>query len=170
MVYKHFGKDILQNILKEHVSDEDLQGGFLETCFQKVYKDFMEHIDAIDNGVTVADGELKYHVSTTLSNRVGGLNPEWNEPQTADIQNERFKQAMLLTGSEFISHVHGLARSWWPARSIVQKALDGRHELDPQGRVIVFSQACPWKDHLFELEEKVSFFISSAADSCPPQC
>jgi uncharacterized UPF0160 family protein len=119
----------------------------------------MEHVDAIDNGVTVADAELKYHISTTLSARVGNLNPEWNEPQTAEIINDRFRQAMVLTGSEFVSYVHGLARSWWPARSIVQRALDSRHEIDPQGRVIRLAQACPWKDHLFELEEQVSICI-----------
>lgn len=160
LVYKHFGKEILQNILKGQVSDETLNDiGFLDTCFHKVYKNFMEHIDAIDNGVTVADAELKYHISTTLSARVGHLNPEWNEPQTAEIANEKFRQAMILTGSEFVSFVHGLARSWWPARSIVQRAINSRLDIDPEGRIIKLSQACPWKDHLFELEEKVGFSI-----------
>jgi uncharacterized UPF0160 family protein len=156
LVYKHFGREILQNILQDQVSAESLKdAAFIETFFQKVYKNFVEHVDAIDNGVTVADGELKYHVSTTLSSRVGQLNPEWNEPQSVEITNERFIQAMVLTGSEFVSCVHGLARAWWPARSIVQSAIDNRFELDPSGRVIILSQACPWKDHLFELEELV---------------
>ncbi len=169
LIYKHFGRDILKNILQRQVSEETLADpSFLDTCFDKVYKNFMEHIDAIDNGVTVADTELKYHISTTLSSRVGHLNPDWNEPQTADVTNEKFKQAMLLTGSEFVSCVHSLARSWWPARSIVQCALNNRFELDSSGgRVIKLSQACPWKDHLFELEENVlhpiflEFFVTT---------
>lgn len=62
----------------------------------------------------------RYHVSTTLSSRVGALNPGWNEEQTPEIMNERFKEAMALTCSEFVSHAQSLSQSWWPARSIVQ--------------------------------------------------
>jgi uncharacterized UPF0160 family protein len=114
----------------------------------------MEHIDGIDNGVSVADGEMKYIVSTTLSARVGHLNPDWNEPASAELYCERFREAMLLTSSEFIAQVMGLAKSWWPARSIVQSALDSRFEIDPSGRIIQLSQVCPWKDHLFDLEKE----------------
>lgn len=38
-------------------------------------QNFMEHIDAIDNGVDVAEGPLKYDVSSHLSARVATLNP-----------------------------------------------------------------------------------------------
>lgn len=37
----------------------------------------MEHIDAIDNGVDVASGPLKYDVSSHLSARVARLNPRY---------------------------------------------------------------------------------------------
>lgn len=37
---------------------------------------FVEHIDAIDNGVDVADTPVKYDVSTHLSARVAALNPK----------------------------------------------------------------------------------------------
>ena len=50
----------------------------------------MEHVDAIDNGVAVADGPMRYAVSSTLSNRVGRFNPSWNEPNTPEICNARF--------------------------------------------------------------------------------
>ena len=59
-------------------------------------------------------------MSTTLSSRVGSLNPAWNQEQTPEIMNEKFKDAMTLTCSEFVSHAQSLASSWWPARSIVQ--------------------------------------------------
>ena len=39
----------------------------------------MEEIDAIDNGIEVAEGVLKYRITSTLSHRVGWLNPAWNE-------------------------------------------------------------------------------------------
>lgn len=68
------------------ISDDAL----VEIYFQKVYKNFVEHIDGIDNGVAVADAPMKYSVSTTLSSRVGHLNPSWNQPNTPEICNARF--------------------------------------------------------------------------------
>ena len=79
--------------------------------------------DGIDNGIEVAEGKLNYKVTTNLSSRVGSLNPSWNEEQTDDVMNGRFREAMLLTGEEFSGYVLRLANSWWPARSIVQTAL-----------------------------------------------
>ena len=38
----------------------------------------MEEVDAVDNGISQYDGEARYAVSTTLSARVGHLNPRWN--------------------------------------------------------------------------------------------
>lgn len=157
LVYKHFGREVLQTVLCDELTGTPPSTEFLDVCYAKLYKDFMEHVDAIDNGISVSDGEIKYHVSTTMSSRVGMLNPAWNEEQSSDIQNERFREAMLLTGSEFLSHAKGLKDAWWPARSIVQEALNSRHSVDSSGKIIVFSQACPWKDHLFELESVVSF-------------
>ena len=72
----------------------------------------MEHIDAIDNGIPIADTPSKYHISTTLSARVGELNPAWNEDQSAEQTNARFIEAMVLTGSEFVSKIEGLAKYW----------------------------------------------------------
>ena len=40
----------------------------------------MEEIDAIDNGIAQAEGEPRYALTTTLSARVGHLNPRWNDP------------------------------------------------------------------------------------------
>lgn len=58
-----------------------------------------------------------------------------------------------MSSSEFVDRVTELSMSWWPARSIVQKALDERFEVDPSGKIIVLSTACPWKEHIFDLEE-----------------
>jgi uncharacterized UPF0160 family protein len=115
----------------------------------------MEHIDAIDNGIAVAEGPLRYHVTTTLSARVGRLNPSWNEPQTADVQNECFKKAMELASSEFIAHVEGLVKSWWPARAVVLNAMKARADIHPSNAILFIPTACPWKDHVFEVEQEM---------------
>ena len=59
---------------------------------------------------------------------------------------------MSLTGEEFLASVERLARVWWPARSIVQQAVDTRKSLHASGAIVVLDSQCPWKDHLFEIE------------------
>ena len=60
---------------------------------------------------------------------------------------------MQLTCGEFVSSAQHLVSSWWPARSLVQDAIDDRVNVHPSGSIIVLAQACPWKDHLFEIDE-----------------
>jgi uncharacterized UPF0160 family protein len=74
LVYKHFGKAILQELLNSGSFDIDSNSKLVDVCYIKLYKDFMEHIDAIDNGISVSDAEPLYHISTTLSARVGQVN------------------------------------------------------------------------------------------------
>ena len=154
LVYKHFGKDIIREILKKGETEQTPDEIFVDICFHSLNKSFMEHIDAIDNGISVSDATPKYHVSTTLSSRVGTLNPSWNEPQSPEIFNERFLSAIALTCSEFLSHANQLANVWWPARSVVQRALNSRFDTHNSGKIIIFEQACPWKEHLFDIEKE----------------
>jgi hypothetical protein len=51
--------------------------------------------------------------------------------------NARFIDAMSLTCAEFVSSAESLAKSWWPARSIVQSALDERHNVHPSGKMMM---------------------------------
>lgn len=50
----------------------------LTLCLQ-VYENFVEEIDAIDNGISQWDEEPRYTVTSNLSSRVGHLNPRWND-------------------------------------------------------------------------------------------
>eukprot|EP00605_Chrysophyceae_sp_TOSAG23-4_P002545 GSChrysophyteH1.ASY1.ANO1.2810.1 assembled CDS len=94
LVYKHFGKDIIRELLKD---DKSCSQDFVDICYEKLYKNFIEHVDAIDNGISVADGPAKYYVSTTLSARVGHLNPAWNEPQSIQAaMDDRFTVHEIL--------------------------------------------------------------------------
>lgn len=47
-------------------------------CFAQLYENFVEEVDAVDNGISQYEGEARYAVSTTLSARVAHLNPRWN--------------------------------------------------------------------------------------------
>lgn len=44
----------------------------------QLYENFVEEVDAVDNGISQCEGEARYAVGSTLSARVGHLNPRWN--------------------------------------------------------------------------------------------
>lgn len=107
--------------------------------------DFIEGMDAIDNGVSqyAAGTEKIYKDGTNLSRRVSRLNPPWNDP-VQDNVDERFAQAVEMVGAEFKAIVQECGLSWLPARSIVAQAIKGRFQVDPSGRIAVLSEFCPW--------------------------
>jgi uncharacterized UPF0160 family protein len=118
----------------------------------QVYRNFMEHIDGIDNGVNAFEGAPRYSVPTTLSGRVGHLNPGWNEDSSDAVCNKQFTLAMALTLTEISQYIAQLATSWWPARSIVESSLAKATAVHPSGAIVVLDSYCPWKDHLADLE------------------
>ncbi|EPS61140.1 hypothetical protein M569_13659, partial [Genlisea aurea] len=149
----HFGKEIIAKELQVDESHPDVHRLFLT-----IYKSFMEAIDAIDNGINQYDTDqpARYVNSTHLSSRVGRLNLDWTDPdQSSEKEDEAFHRAMSLAGSEFLDGVRFYARSWLPARSVVIKAVEGRFDVDPSGEIVAFHRFCPWKLHLFEVEEEM---------------
>lgn len=153
LVYKHFGLEIIAKELQLDEGHPDVQRLFLA-----VYKSFMEAIDAIDNGINQyeSDQPPRYVNNTHLSSRVGKFNLDWIDPdQSSEKENEAFQRAMALAGSEFLDNVRFHAKSWLPARSIVMKCLAARQSVDPSGEIMVLDRFCPWKLHLFELEQEM---------------
>lgn len=150
LIYKHFGRAVINEVLTSNGFEST--DALVEVFYAKLYTGFMEHIDAIDNGVAIADTPANYHISTSLSSRVGALNPSWNEDQSADTMNAQFIEAMCLTQTEFVDATVGLAKSWWPARTLVETAIADRFKVHPSGKIMILEQACPWKDHFFTLE------------------
>ncbi|NXI97704.1 MYG1 protein, partial [Psophia crepitans] len=146
----------------------------------QLYENFVEEIDAIDNGIAQAEGEPRYALTTTLSARVGHLNPRWNDPNqdtevgtgnggrlratrlgaTADPPlrpQAGFKRAMELVGGEFMDRLDYYHRAWLPARALVEEAIQRRFEVDASGAVLELPQGgCPWKEHVFSLERELA--------------
>eukprot|EP01127_Copromyxa_protea_P020707 TRINITY_DN694_c0_g1_i1.p1 TRINITY_DN694_c0_g1~~TRINITY_DN694_c0_g1_i1.p1 ORF type:complete len:339 (-),score=97.73 TRINITY_DN694_c0_g1_i1:20-1036(-) len=147
LIYKHFGKEILSKVT-------GTEGETLELVFQKIYTDFIKAVDAIDNGVSQydTDSRPRYNIPTDLGSRVSRLNPAWND--TIKTPDEQFKLAMALTGKEFLEAVDDLVKTWLPARSIVEEMVNSRHEIEASGAIAILPQSCPWKVHLFDLEEE----------------
>ncbi|KAF9355024.1 hypothetical protein BGX34_010698 [Mortierella sp. NVP85] len=150
LVYKHFGKEIIASLLGLSESDAKV-----ELLHNKVYENFIEALDAGDNGISQYPAEIKprYRSGTALPQRVGGLNPWWNQKDVD--QDGQFNKAVQMTGEDFTDAVRYLGLSWLPARDLVVEALDKRMDIHPSGKILMFDQSCPWKEHLFNLEEEL---------------
>lgn len=153
LIYKHFGREIISAHL--HLSQNDPK---VDTLWLKLYKEFIEAIDGIDNGISQYPNDIqpKYRNRTDLSTRVGWLNPAWNEPVDSQTVDARFLKASQLAGEEFLSRLSYYGQSWLSARDLVLAALSGRENVDPSGGIVLFDQCCTWKEHLFELEQESS--------------
>ncbi|KAH6899728.1 metal-dependent protein hydrolase [Thelonectria olida] len=164
LVFLHFGRAIIAQRLGLPVDSPDV-----ELLYNRMYENFVEALDAHDNGVSVYDPKaiaaagLEKNFSEGgfgLGAVVGRLNPKWNEPRPSDpveaqaAEDTRFNKASARIGEEFDRELDNYADSWLPARTIVQQAFDKRSAYDPQGRLLVLEgQSVPWKEHLYNLED-----------------
>ena len=127
----------------------------MELVFKKLYKNFILEIDAIDNGVNVAESPL-YFIRTCLSDRIAMLNTPWNAPADLYNQNSQFKKAMKVAEEDFFSQLYAIVMIMMPARKIVQEAWEVRHEFHHSGEFIYFEKTCPWKEHLLDIERETN--------------
>ncbi|KAG6335287.1 hypothetical protein ID866_3816, partial [Astraeus odoratus] len=142
LVYKHFGKEVIASELKLDTEDPKIN-----VLWLKLYKEFIEAIDAHDNGISQYSSleKPRYTNRTDLSSRVSWLNPPWNVHADAQTIDSLFARASQLTGEEFIGRLKYYAEAWLPARDIVDAGLSTRHLVDPSGKIILFEQFMPWK-------------------------
>uniref|UniRef100_A0A224XSQ5 Putative metal-binding protein n=1 Tax=Panstrongylus lignarius TaxID=156445 RepID=A0A224XSQ5_9HEMI len=148
LVYCHYGKDILQTLV-DNLKERDI-----EKLFDRIYENFIQEIDAIDNGITICEGEVKYNITTNLSSRVKYLNKRWN--QNDFDEEQAFCDAMDIVSKEFKDRIYYYVQDWLPARDIVLKAIQNRFNVHSSGDIVQLSQNCPWKGHFFDLEKELN--------------
>lgn len=161
LVYKHFGRDIIKAILSNGVaaatSEKDL-----DTLYLKVYKQFVEALDANDNGISKFDVE-ELHVkpkfsdtAITIPGIISNMNPNWNDDCSPEKFDEQFFKASSFIGCVFVDLVSGYGGSWLPAKALVYEAIANRNNIDKSGKIIMLTQFCPWKEHLFDVEKELN--------------
>jgi len=147
LVYRHHGADLIASLLKIPADSETLQ-----LIYKNIYRSFVEAIDGHDNGISQyrEDVAPRYLVTTSLTSRIARMNPEWNE----DAQNidHKFQEAMAVAGAEFTDHVRRMYYTWLPARTIVEKSISERFDVDKSGQIVVLDRWCPWNEHLLDIE------------------
>ncbi len=161
-MYFHFGKAIIarRTGLNEE-SDE------VKVLWDKVYAEFVEALDAHDNGISVYDpaavkgAEKRFHDGgINLGSLVGDLNDHWEDDSGKSVEqlqqeeDERFVEATKFMGTTFSRRLDYFWRKWLPARKEVAEAYAQRKKFDGRGRVMVFEKGVPWKDHLYTLEDE----------------
>ncbi|KAJ5489607.1 UPF0160 protein MYG1 [Penicillium diatomitis] len=168
LVYMHFGRAIIAQhmSLPEDHADVDL-------LYKKLYADFIEAIDANDNGISAYDQsavaaaglEKRFKdYGVTLASIVGDMNnPDpTSPPGEPQDEDSLFGRASTLIGKVFTRKLHHAAKSWLPARTTVGNAYASRTEVHPSGRIMVLPKGgVPWKEHLYNFERE----NSAAADS-----
>jgi uncharacterized UPF0160 family protein len=191
LIFKHYGKEILKTLFQTVArsgdafwssASEEYLGKASRILERKLYKKLIECVDAVDNGISVAD-EVRYSgVSTTLSSRVGSLQKPWNAVQSLTSMDDgplssseviggdyesavMFRHAMEMALNDFLMHFIKIAMSWFPARSIVEEAIsgslkrarDGDGHAEEDAKILILSSSIPWASHLADLEREKGF-------------
>lgn len=172
LVYMHFGRAIIAQhmSLPENHADVDL-------LYKKLYTDFVEAIDANDNGISAYDPAALTAANLQKRFKDGGVtlasivndmnNPDpTSPPGEPQDEDSLFGRASTLIGNVFVRKLHHASTSWLPARATVGSAYASRTEVHPSGRIMVLPQGgVPWKEHLynFELEASGGSEIGQAA-------
>ncbi|OBT65332.1 hypothetical protein VE03_04622 [Pseudogymnoascus sp. 23342-1-I1] len=163
LVYLHFGKAIIAQALRVQEDADEVT-----LLWNKIYEDFIEALDAHDNGISAYDTKALQAAGIqkrfsdggfNLGAMVGRMNPDWNQARPSDseawqkIEDNKFEFASEKIGEEFTLVLEYLTKAWLPAQRIVHEAFANRLQFDPKGRILVFEgQSVPWKDHLYRLE------------------
>lgn len=152
LVYKHFGQEVIGQILNKDTTDACVQ-----TLYPKIYEEFVEALDGDDNGIKGYENPSieRFKVSKlTVQSMVSRLNPLWTEEVTDQLRDEQFAKASQVIGETFVALVRSYGLGWYPAKSEVEQAYNNRLQYNPKGQIVVFERSLPWKEHLYTLEKQ----------------
>ena len=146
----HYGKNILSKLV------QTAKESVIDFAYGKMYSSLFMAIDALDNGISMYKTKEQplYTINTDLGSRVRDLNPQWND----EIQNydAGFMKALALCDNELLEHLHYNSKVLYPARELVEEGYKSRVKFHPSGKMMYLKTGCPWKDHLYSIEEKDS--------------
>lgn len=151
LIYKHFGKDILTHICEYTSSDAEK----LDFLYDKVYADFIEAVDANDNGINKFPEQDSLiprfrDRNFSIAGMVSNLNPSWDQDPTDADYDAQFLKASALIGQAFYNYATYIGKSFLKAKQYVIDAVDAKTE----DKIIEFSTFVPWKEHLFTVEKE----------------
>ncbi|KAL2821143.1 metal-dependent protein hydrolase [Aspergillus granulosus] len=160
LVYMHFGRDIIAQHTKLPADHANV--GLL---YNKLYTDFVEAVDANDNGVSVYESEAVKNAElkkrfrdggVTIASIVNDMNSGVMPGEDSLSEDALFENASQFIGSVFSRKLALAAGSWLPARETVKNAYENRKNVHASGRILVIEAGggVPWKEHLYNFEKE----------------
>ncbi|CAK5280538.1 unnamed protein product [Mycena citricolor] len=151
LVYKHFGQEIIANQTGLAVDDNKVT-----TLWLKMYRVPIHRSDRRcgQRYCTVSfRSQAQIPEQHRLSSRVASLNPVWNQPSSPSILDvSPIFESVGVDGTRVSRKLNFYANAWLPARDLLIAAIAASKVTEPSGKIIVFEQFLPWKEHLFDFE------------------
>ena len=153
LVFKEWGKRLIASLYPTMMRNEDL----LTELYMAMYTDFVEAVDASDNGFSITPRGVRprYRVTTAIQSQVGDLNQPLVQEEEGEgdgiTQNQRFVHAMLVTMRPFLVMLDKKVQKIKLAAPIVSSAL--LKCMERRDRILILETACPWKQMLQRLEK-----------------
>jgi uncharacterized UPF0160 family protein len=171
LVYLHFGRSVIARLTG--LAEADAAVGLLH---EKLYADFVEAVDANDNGIAVYDPAAAAGLAkrfddagVTLASLVGDLNHATGGGGGQEAEDARFRDAAALMGAAFERKLARCHEAWLPARGAVAAAYAARFGVDDTGAVMVLEGGgVPWKEHLYGLEAEAAAAAAAATTEAAP--
>jgi len=146
LVYVHYGLEVITNITGLADYKE------LQILHERVYFDFLQAIDCIDNGVQKSEYGESFEDYTNWWMTVERFNLPWHSPADSQREQEGFLKAMKAVGERFSLALNYYVSRWLSWRFIVEKAYYTRKEFHPSGACMLLLESCGWKSHLADLQ------------------
>ena len=156
LVYKHYGRQIIAEVLKRWKLFEKYEE-YMDLIYKRIYENLIAYIDGMDNGVSryPKDVEAKYKNNTSLNNRITRVNPLWDDESGNKGQSECFTKALKIAEDEFLWQLYGIVRAFLPGYDIVKQSVLNRFNIHESGRIVYLVKSCAWKEHLHDLEKEL---------------
>lgn len=154
LIWRDFGKEFLS--LVEDIKNEDI-----EFVHQKLDEDFVQAIDAFDNGVNLSTNTVvKVHTVSTL---ISGFNYRvpTGEAVNKKLENHFFKEASMIAFRLFMNEILGIV-DMLKLRKEIKKSFNNRKH--PQ--LLELNEAGNWQDTVEELDvnEEILYVIYPRPD------
>lgn len=148
LLWRELGKVILKD------KKPELNKRILDRIFEDIDKNFIQTIDALDNGISITseaeckdDGGIIYktmHVFN-ISDIIANLNPKWDSRDSEDFDSA-FKNAVNLAVPILDSLIESTI-SKWSAYTIVQSSVDRSRD-----GIMFLEKKVPYEEHLCEID------------------
>jgi uncharacterized UPF0160 family protein len=156
LIFKHFGREIISTVisLNESIENDKLKINYL---YDKIYSDFIEAVDANDNGIDIYENKdiLKPRFKDrnfSIAGIISNLNPSWESNATDHDFDRQFEIASKLIGDAFFNYLNYMGNSFLKAKQYVIDSFKNRFNIDKSGKILIFDKFIPWKEHLFNVE------------------